>query len=207
MRTNASPVCLSHSTPVDSVLYYWAMRVLALALFLATFGPVAQGQNTGMIPRWQVEELAQGIVRNVDSAKTVLVALRPGEWVQEGAPEVYVEQLAALLGEMQQLQFSAMALGRDPESVGHAVDTYIWLDRVDSLMASLTAGVRRYYNGAVADLLDSARNKNRDGIATTMAYMRQVAAYTEDELRVAHGEAQRCREEIVNRPRATGQSE
>ena len=153
-----------------------------------------------MIPRWQVEELAQNIVKNVDTAAKVVVELRPREWVQDGAPRAYIEQHATLMEEMEQVKLSAMALGREPESLTYTVDTYLWLDRVDTLLSSVTAGVRRYYNSAVADLLDSARNRNSEGVVTIMLYMRQLAVHVEETLKVAHREAQRCREEIILRP-------
>ena len=66
----------------------------------------------------------------------------------------------------------------------------------------MASGVRRYYNTAVADLLDAARNRNADGIATVKQYMRQLAVHVEESMRVAHAEAQRCRAEIVSRPGA-----
>ena len=153
-----------------------------------------------MIPRWQVEELAQSIAKNVDTAGKVVRELRPREWVQDGAPEAYIEQHATLMKEMEQVKLSAMALGREPESLTYAVDTYLWLDRVETLLTSVTGGVRRYYNSAVADLLDSVRNRNSDGIATIKAYMRQLAVHVEETMKVAHREAQRCREEIILRP-------
>ncbi len=154
-----------------------------------------------MIPRWQVEDLAQRIVQNVETASKVVVQLRPREWLQDGAPAAYVEQHMTLMEEMEQVKLSAMALGRNPESLTSAVDTYLWLDRVDALLSSLTGGVRRYYNGAVADVLDSVRNRNEDGIATTKAYMRQLAVHIEESMEIANREAQRCREEIILRPR------
>jgi hypothetical protein len=80
------------------------------------------------------------------------------------------------------------------------VDTFLWLDRIDALLSSVSAGVRRYYNGAVADLLDSARNRNADGIATIKLYMRQLAVHVEGSMDVAHREAQRCREQIAAQP-------
>lgn len=153
-----------------------------------------------MIPRWQVEELAQSIVKNVDTAGKVIMELRPREWIQDGAPQAYVEQHATLIEEMEQVKLSAMALGREPESLTYTVDTYLWLDRVDILLSSVTGGVRRYFNSAVADVLDSVRNRNSDGVATIKAYMRQLAVHVEDTLEVAHREAQRCREQIISRP-------
>lgn len=155
-----------------------------------------------MIPRWQVEELSQGVVQNMETASKIIVQLRPQEWVRDGAPEAYVEQHQALLREMEQVRLAALALGRNPERLTYAVDTFLWLDRVDSLMGSVAAGVRQYYNAAVAELLDSARNRNSDGTATVKQYMRQLAEHVEASMRVAHREAQRCREDIVSQPPA-----
>ena len=153
-----------------------------------------------MIPRWQVEELAQSIVDNMDSANTIVSALRPEEWVKKGASEDYVEQHATLLREMRQTKLAAQGLAREPERLTYAMDAFLWLERVDSLLGSVSAGARTYYNSAVASLLDSARNRNADGIATVKGYVRQVAAHVEASMEVAHREAQRCREAIIARP-------
>ena len=176
------------------------MPVTKLAAFLLAFLAAASAQQEGMIPRWQVEELTRSIVENVETAGRVVVALQPQDWVRDGAPEEYVQQHRTLLEEMEHVKLAAQALGREPERLTYAVDTFLWLERVDALLASVTAAVRRYYNSAVADLLDSARNRNADGTATVKAYLRQVAAHVEQSMQVAHREAQRCREEIVDRP-------
>ncbi len=153
-----------------------------------------------MIPRWQVEELAVGVVRNVETAGKIVDALRPKEWVQDGAPQAYVEQHTKLQHEMEQIKLAAQALGRDPEKLSYAVDTFLWLDRTDELLSSVSAGARQYYNSAVADLLDSARNRNTDSIATMKLYIRQLAVHVEQSMDVAHREAQRCRSEIISQP-------
>lgn len=171
--------------------------VPALALVLAG-GALAQQE--GMIPRWQVEELSQGVVQNMETTRKVVEQLRPREWVQDGAPDAYIDQHQVLLQEMGHVSLAAQALGRDPESLTYAVDTFLWLDRTDALMGSIASGARQYYNAAVADLLDSARNRNSDGIATVKQYLRQLAEHVERSMSVAHREAQRCREAIVSQP-------
>ena len=173
------------------------IRVLFLA---AAWLPVALAQGDGMLPRWQVEDLAGALVRNAETATKLVIALKPREWVQDGAPASYVEQHATLLDEMEQVKLSAQALGREPERLSYAVDTFLWLDRTDVLLASLAGGVRRYYNSAVADLLDSARNRNTDGIATIKGYLRQLAIHVEQSMKVAHAEAQRCRSQVATQP-------
>ncbi len=176
------------------------MTVLRL-LVLATICIPAAPQESGMIPRWQVEEMATGVVANADTALNLVEPLQPADWVANGAPLVYVDQHRVLIQELENVKLAALALGRDPERLTYAVDTFLWLDRADALQSSVTDATRRYYNGAVADLLDSARNRNAEVMETLKTYMRQLAVHVESSMAVAHKEAQRCREEIVAKPR------
>lgn len=155
-----------------------------------------------MIPRWQVEELADNLVKNTATAKRIIAELRPREWIQDGAPEVYVEQHQTLMDELEQVRLSAIALRREPESLTDTVGTFLWLDRAGILMTSVTGGVRRYYNEAVANLLDSVRSRNGESTATLKAYMLQLATHVEASMEIAHREAQRCRAEIIAEPPA-----
>ena len=155
-----------------------------------------------MIPRWQVEELADALVKNVASANRIVGELRPREWIQDGAPQVYVEQHETLARELEQVRLAALALRREPESLTNTVSAFMWLDRADNLLSSVAGGVRRYYNPAVANLLDSVRNRNGESMATLKEYMRQLAVHVEESLKIAHREAQRCRSEIIARPPA-----
>ncbi len=150
-----------------------------------------------MLPRWQVEELSASIVKNISSAEKIIMQLQPKEWLENGAPDVYVEQHQTLLDELEKLKLSAESLHRDPERLTYAIDTLLWLERTDVLLASLTAGVRRYYNGSIAKVLESIRNRNSGNITQTKLYFRQLAMHLENRLEVAHKEAQRCRNQLV----------
>ncbi len=176
------------------------MRYAKLLVIVIAAASGGSAQEEGMIPRWQVEDLASGIVKNVETAQKVVRALRPEVWVAKGAPEVYTEQHSTLLHEMQQVKLAAAALARQPERLTYAVDAFLWLDRVEALIGSVSGAVRRYHNSAIADLLDSARNRNADGIALLKQYTRQLAAHMEESMEVAHREAQRCRSAIISRP-------
>lgn len=153
-----------------------------------------------MMPRWQVQELANAVESNAGAAAKVAAALRPEDWVREGASEAYVDQHAALLHELEQVRLAAQALGREPERLTYAVDTFLWLDRANGLLGSMSAGVRAHSNGAVADLLVSVRNRNAPRIEEVKLYVRQLAVHVEESMRVAHAEAQRCRSEILGGP-------
>jgi hypothetical protein len=88
-----------------------------------------------------------------------------------------------------------------PERLPVVVDTFLWIDRTNSMMASMTDGVRRYQNAAVADLLESARGQYSGAGEKLKEYMRQLAVSVDAQMQIAHEEAQRCRTELVTRPR------
>lgn len=145
--------------------------------------------------------MAEDIVKNIATGRKVLAELRPEEWLANGAPEAYVEQLRTLRADLESAALAAQALGREPGRLSYAVDTFLWLDRADSLLGSMAAGVRKYSNGAVADLLDSARGRNVGNIAALKGYMRQLAVDLETSMRIAHNEAQRCRAAVAGQAR------
>jgi len=155
----------------------------------------------GMMPGWEVQEISEMLVANAQSVEKMLENVRPKEWIQDGAPEAFVTQHAALTSDLESVVLSAQALGRDPEKLSYAVDTFLWLDRFQSMTASMSAGVRRYQSAPVADLLDSAVGKNAGVMADLKQYMRQLSVVAEQEMEIANSEAQRCRAEMVKQPR------
>jgi hypothetical protein len=158
-------------------------------------------QSEGVLPRWEIIELTKGVAANVEQAKTVLAEVRPKEWIQNGAPAAYADQYESLQTDLNNLELSAAALGRHPEKLTVVIDTFLWLDRVSSMLGSMAGGVRSYQNAAVADLLDTARGKDDAALAILKEYMRQVAVEQQAAMEIAHSEAQRCRERLVSQPR------
>jgi len=158
-------------------------------------------QSDGMLPRWEVIELSKNLAANVDQTKTVLDQVQPKEWIQNGAPAAYVDQYESLQTDLANLRLSAEALGRKPEKLSVVIDTFLWLDRVSSMVGSMSGGVRTYQNAAVADLLDTTRGKGDAAMAVLKEYMRQVAVEQEAAMEIAHSEAQRCRERLASQPR------
>ena len=92
---------------------------------------------------------------------------------------------------------------RKPEKLSAVVDTYLWLDRLDSMIASVAQGARKYQNAAVADLLIAAKDHNAGQGEGLKTYLRQLVIAREAEMEIAHSEAQRCRGELAARPRAS----
>lgn len=184
------------------------MRLLLAPLMLLAAGsavaqaPPAPPAAEGMLPRWEVEELTANMVEHATTIQKILGEVRPKEWVQDGASTAYIDQHAAMQDDLENLLLSAKALGRDPERLSYVVDTFLWLDRLNSMLSSITSGVRTYQSPALADLLDSSVSRNVGSMEQLKGYMRQLAVSAENEMEIAHAEAQRCRAEIVGRPRS-----
>lgn len=154
-----------------------------------------------MLPRWEVIDLSKAIDANVDQTRTVLKDVRPKEWAQNGGSEAYIDQYDRLMTDLNNLQLSAQALGRKPEKLSVIIDTFLWLERVSSMVGSMAGGVRAYQNAAIADLLDTARGKGDAAMEVLKEYMRQAAVEQEAAMEIANSEAQRCRERLVSQPR------
>lgn len=169
-------------------------------LFAGLLTTVALSAEDGMMPGWEVREMAEELVANGESVAQILDNVRPKEWIQDGAPEAYVQQHESLQKDLESMVLSAQSLARDPERLSYAVDTFLWLDRFHSMTASMSAGVRRYQSAPVSDLLDAATGKSAGAIAQLKQYMRQLAVATEQHMEIADSEAQRCRAEMVKRP-------
>lgn len=156
----------------------------------------------GVIPRWEVLEMAKNLERHTAEVEKLLLQVRPKEWIRDGAPQAYVTQHETVQTEVAHLKLSSQDLARHPEKLSRVVDTFLWLDRISSMLHSIAEGVRRYQNAAVADLLVSAAGRNQGEQDKLKEYMRQLAIQSEAEMEIAHTEAQRCREQLSRQPRS-----
>jgi hypothetical protein len=146
--------------------------------------------------------MTKQLVKHTENIKTILDQVRPKEWIQDGAPDAYVSQYDTLQSELNNVKLSAEALGRKPETLSLTVHTFLWLDRVNSMLDSMADGVKRYQNASVAELLIAARNQNQGAELGLKDYMRQLADQWQTRMEIANDEAQRCRETLVKQPRA-----
>ena len=154
------------------------------------------------MPEWEAREAAAALEKHTAVIDGLLQQLRPEEWVAQGAPGAYVDQLKQTKQYNSYLALSAQALGREPAKLTAALDTFLRLDHLQSLLDSITAGVRHYQNAALADLLTSAVSQNSSTREKLKEYTRQLAEDREKEWEVANREAQRCRASLAKRPPA-----
>ncbi len=178
--------------------YHAYMRhVCALVLMQGFLCLPASAQ--GLLPRWEVEAMAKSLEEYSAGLQQLLEQVRPKEWVQKGASDAYGEQYEMLRLELSNVSLSAQNLGRNTEKISVVVDTFLWLDRSGSMLQSISDGVERYQNPALASLLRSAIARGQGAQEKLKEYMRELAVDREAQLEIAHNEAQRCRDEVIKR--------
>ncbi len=176
------------------------MNRLAMTIVLCGWVAVPASAQE-LTPRWEVIEMAQGVDLHAEEMKTLLEQVRPKEWIQDGAPDAYVTQHEEMMRDIGHLSLSAQDMTRNPAGLKAVVDTFLWVDRLSSMISSLEHGVRRYQNAAVAELLVAARDRNNTESEKLKGYLRQLAVAREAEMEIADSEAQRCRAELANQGR------
>lgn len=159
-------------------------------------------QPAGVKPDWEIRELAAKLEKNAAVIEGLLAQLKPEDWVSGGAPAAYVDQVKQTRQFNSDLILQVQQLQREPAKLSVALETFLRLDHLQSLLESVTAGVRSYQNPAVAELLASAGGQNLAVREQLKDYARQLAVEREKEWEIANLEAQRCRAALAKKPPA-----
>jgi hypothetical protein len=165
----------------------------------AVLSPAIAQQARGIAPEWEVRNQLTMLSTHVRRIGPLLDQLDPQEWVKEGAPAAYVDQLKRTRTEIGYLVDSADRLAAHPSRLTVALETFLRMQSVDAMLRSVVIGVRKYQNPAVADLLQSlisATNVDRDALRQ---YLVDLAADREQQFKIMDEEAQRCRA-VLSRP-------
>jgi hypothetical protein len=168
-----------------------------LLVFLA-----AQG---GLPPEWEVRKQLTALAENAARFEPLLEKIDPQTW--EGAPAGYLEQVKRVRAEIGHLITTTRSLERQPERLTLALDSYFRMVAVDQMLRSLEAGVRKYQNPAVADLLQGLLAAETTDREKLRQYIVELAADREVQFRAVDDEAQRCRTALSRQPPAKAKKE
>lgn len=157
--------------------------------------------SEGVAPEWEVRKNLNTLADHVKRWKPVLDQIKPEKWVKNGAPAAYVEQGERIGAEADYLLGTAQALARQPDRLTTALETLFRMQALDALLRSYAAGVRKYQNSAIADLLQSMVADTAADRDKLREYVTELAADKEQQLRIMDEEAQRCRAMTLAPPR------
>ena len=174
------------------------MKFLPLASLALAFMLRAPAQS--VTAEWDISQTIDSLSAQAKRLKPILDQLTPQEWVAKGAPDTYVVQWKGAQDELGYLVGSAQALGKQPERLTVALDTYFRLQSLETRLNSLVDGVRNYQNPAVGDLLIGVLLENRTNRDKLRQYITDLAETKEKEFEVVDKEAQRCRGSISRQP-------
>jgi hypothetical protein len=180
-----------------------AIHAVALAV---VSGAVVFAQTGGIRPEWEVRKQLSALADHVQRISPLLDQLKPQDWVSQGAPAAYGDQLKRTRQEIDYLLGTTKELTARPEKLTVALEAFFRMQSVDALLRSVTAGVRKYQNPAAADLLQSMISDTTTDRDMLRDYLVELAADREQQFKIVDQEAQRCRAALSQQPRASGRS-
>ena len=167
---------------------------MRLAAFFLAATPLLAQAAPGVTPAWELKKQLDGLVLQVRRLEPLMKQVKAQDWGAEG----YREQQKGAQDQLEYLAGSATALARDPEKMTLALDAFLRLETLERMLDSLSEGVRRYQNPALADLIQSALAENSTHRSRLQNYLIELVATKQDELRAMYEEAQGCRAAAIN---------
>ncbi|MFB3829351.1 MAG: hypothetical protein ACE15B_21460 [Bryobacteraceae bacterium] len=157
-------------------------------------------QEGGLTPVWDIGAVLKEIGAHAGRLVPLLDQADPSGWILKGAPEAYVAQWKSCKEQAAALAGDAAALAKSPETLPGALKVFFRMQSLEFSLNSLGAGIRRYQNPALADLLASVAAENGANRERFQRYIVDLAAQREEEYRIMDHEAQRCRAQLSRQP-------
>lgn len=156
-------------------------------------------QQAGMQNDWDVYKTLSAIALHADRLAPFVDQIHPENW--SGAPEAYAAQAKTCRNEVRGVADAARALSQNPDKLTDELQLLFRIRTLESRLASLGEGLRKYQNPPMADMLSSAVGENAGNLQRLEQYILELSAAKDQEFRVADQEAQRCRQSLSRQPK------
>lgn len=166
----------------------------------ALFG---QTPAAGLETKWDIAPVLQEIAGHAAELLPLLDKVDVQAWVEKGASDTYMAQLQSSKEQARALVTEAKELAASPERLAASIQVLFRIQGVESMLASLGEGVRKYQGAADAQALASAAARNGAARERLQRYIVNLASEREQELAVMDREAQRCRDILTQTPPKT----
>ena len=148
----------------------------------------------GIDNAWTVRAILDELLKDNEKLEPLLAQMNPQQWVaQKGASEVYIQQWQTERTQLQEFTAAAKLLGQKTESLSLALDAYFRLEALEFTSRSLEEAVTRYGDRFTADQFNGLIARNFSRRERFRDYIRDLAASSEQNFKLADEEAQRCR--------------
>jgi hypothetical protein len=183
-------------------------RLVAVCIFLAAGMIPQQPPQKAALPPvqgletpWDVRSFLERLKADTNDLKSLLDGLKPQQWYdQKGAPSTYILQWQTAKQQLNDVSVTSGLFAQKTESLPLALDAYFRLEALDVTARSLEEGARKYGVRAAADRMAQVLAHNFNNRERLRDYLRDLAATTEQNFKIADEEAQRCRGMISREP-------
>ena len=179
---------------------YTLVFFLSLASGGLLLGQTSQTPEAGVASEWDARKMIDALSTQAQHLKPVVDQVKPADWVSKGASESYVAQWNTVQAQLKYLISASEAFSRQPERMQLGLETYFRMEAVESRLGSLTEGVRKYQNPALAMIMQAVIAENSTNRDRLRQYLTDLATQKEEEYQVADREAQRCRASLLSQP-------
>lgn len=176
--------------------------LLAAALCLGM-----RAQDKGIEPDWDIRPVLKEIAAHAQRMIPVLEQVDAKEMAKNGVPDTYITQLNESKIQARALATEALALAASPEKLSADLAAFFRMQSLERTLLSIEEGIRKYWNPAVADLLNSQMAENGQNRERFQRYILDLAAEREQECAIMDHEAQRCRGILARQPGAAPKTE
>jgi hypothetical protein len=171
----------------------------------STGQPTSVGQPatlaTGLESAWVLRAILDDLLKDNAKFEPLLAQMNPQDWVaQKGASDVYLQQWQVAHTQLRDVLAASKLLSQRTESLPLALDDYFRLEALEVTSRSLEEGVSRYGDRSTADQLNGLVARNFSRRERFRDYIRDLAASSEVNFKLADAEAQRCRGMISKEP-------
>lgn len=176
-------------------------------LLVVALSVCAYGQEKGIEPDWDMRPVLKDIAAHAQRLIPVLEQIDAKGMVQNGAPETYASQINESKVQAKALATDALALANSPEKLSADLAMFFRLQSLEKTLLSVEEGLRKYWNPALADLLNSQMAQNSPNRERFQRYIVDLAAQHEQEYAIMDHEAQRCRGALARQPNLVPKTE
>src|SRR3954447_10781455 len=163
--------------------------------------PAQQAPAAGLENPWDVRKFIADLQNDTSNLQPLLRQINPQDWHdKKGAPTTYILQWQSAQQQLNDVLFASRLFSQKRESLSMALDTYFRLEALEVTERALAEGVGRYDTPATASKLNTLIAHNFAARERIRGYIRDLASTTEENFKIADGEAQRCRAMISREP-------
>jgi hypothetical protein len=153
---------------------------------------------------WEIAPVLQEIAAHAGRLLPQLDKVDAHAWVAKGASDTYLAQLQSCKDQARALAADARTLSANPEHLSAILEVLFRIQGLDTMLASLEEGMRRYQGPSAAQQLAGLAAEGGASRDRLQRYVVNLAAEREQELQVMDKEAQRCRGLVTQAPPKTG---